>query len=124
MNRRIKHKHLIGQIIKATSEVHNYLGCGLLEKVYENALCMELVMRGLHFEKAKKAGVRYKGNIVGEHLANILVEGKIMLHLKNVHKIVRAHRAQLLNYLSIFGIDAGLIVNFSKPKLEFYWLVL
>ena len=104
MVKELREKELTSDIIKAAFEVHNNLGCGFLESVYENALCMELVFRGKKVEREKKVVIRYKGNVVGKYAADIIVENKVIVELKNAKAILPEHKAQLL--------------NFSKPKLE------
>ena len=100
----------------AVFEVSRTLGFGFLEKVYENALLVELHKRGLRAESQVPIKVCYKGEIVGEYFADILVEGKIIIELKAVENLEKIHEAQLLNYLKATGIKIGLLVNFRHPK--------
>ena len=108
----------------AVFEVNRILGPGFLEKVYENALLLELKSRGLKAEKQVPIKVFYKNNTVGEYIADILVEKKVLVELKTVEKIDRIHEAQLLNYLKATGIKVGLLVNFKHPKAEIKRMVL
>jgi len=105
-------------------EVNKVLGPGFLEKVYENALLIELKRRGLTAESQVPIKVLYKENVVGEFIADILVEGKIILELKTVKTIDKIHEAQLLNYLKATGIRVGILVNFKHPKAEIKRMVL
>lgn len=100
----------------AIYEVNQELGFGLLEKVYENALLMELRNRGLKAESQKPITVRYKGEVVGEFFADILVEGQVIVELKAVETLNKMHHAQVLNYLHATGCKIGLLVNFTYPK--------
>ena len=102
----------------AVFEVNKELGHGFLEKVYENALLIELRKRGLSAEKQIPIKVLYKGESVGEYTADILVEGRVILELKTVDKLDKIHEAQLMNYLKATGITVGLLVNFKHPKAE------
>ena len=108
------HDGLTEQIISAAYEVHNVLGSGFLEKVYQNALQEELRRRGLTAEEQKEIAVYYKSSRVGEYFADIVVEGQIILELKAVDKISDVHELQLKNYLKATGIEVGLLINFGK----------
>ncbi len=102
----------------AVFEVNRVLGGGFLEKVYENALLIELKDRGLKAENQVPIKVHYKGNVVGEYVADILVEDNVVLELKAVDQLDKIHEAQLLNYLKATGIRIGLLINFKYPKAE------
>ena len=119
MEAELKYKELTGEILKAAFAVHNGLGCGFLEKVYENALCLELRLEDIKVEMEKRVVIKYRGSVVGEYISDIVVEDKVIVELKNVDEIASIHKAQLLNYLRASGIKVGLIINFAKPKLEF-----
>ena len=108
----------------AVSEVNRELGPGFLEKVYENALQVELKGRGLKAENQVPIKVSYKGNVVGEYIADILVEEKVIVELKTVEVIDKVHEAQLLNYLKATGIRVGILVNFNHPGAEIKRMVL
>ena len=108
----------------AVFEVSRTLGFGFLEKVYENALLVELRERGLQAECQVPIKVYYKDKVVGEYFADILVEDKVILELKTVEKISKIHEAQLLNYLKATGITVGLLVNFRHPKADIKRMVL
>ena len=99
-------------------EVSRVLGAGYLEKVYENALRIELVKLGLSIKVQQPLVVRYKADIVGEYIVDMLVEDRIVIELKAVKKLLPIHEAQLLNYLKSTGIKVGLLVNFTYPKAE------
>ena len=102
----------------AVFEVNKILGCGFLEKVYENALMVELKKRGLQAESQMPLKVIYKGETVGEYFADIVVENKVLIELKVVDQLAKVHEAQLLNYLYATGMKVGLLVNFRGPKAE------
>jgi len=97
-------------------EVYKVLGVGFAEKVYENALLIEFNKEGLECVAQQKIKVNYKKEIVGEYIADIVVENKVILELKAVNKIIPAHEAQILNYLKATGIKVGLLINFTHPK--------
>jgi GxxExxY protein len=117
------YKELTGTIIEAALEVHNTLGCGLLEKVYENALARELTLRGIHVATQREYRVTYKEEDIGTYYADMVAEDKVILEIKSVQRIESVHRAQLLNYLRISGLRVGLIFNFAKPRLEHVRLI-
>jgi GxxExxY protein len=119
-----RHGEITEQIIGAAFEVHNVLGYGFLEKVYENALLVELSQRGLKAETQKIITVRYKNAIVGDYVADIMVEDKVIVELKTEAQYNKMHEAQLLNYLKATGITVGLLINFGKEKCEFKRLVM
>jgi GxxExxY protein len=104
-------------------EVNRVLGPGFLEKVYENALLIELKSRGLKAESQVPIKVLYKEDVVGEYIADILVEQSVIVELKTVESLEKIHEAQLLNYLRATGIRLGLLVNFRHPKAEIKRLV-
>jgi GxxExxY protein len=108
----------------AVFEVNQVLGPGFLEKVYENALLVELKKGGLKAETQVPIRVFYKDNAVGEYIADILVEEKVIVELKTVEKLDKVHEAQLLNYLKATGVRVGLLVNFKHPKAEIKRMVL
>jgi GxxExxY protein len=108
----------------AIFEVNRILGPGFLEKVYENALLMELKARGIKAAAQYPIKVRYKDQIVGEYFADLLVEDQVIIELKTVDKIERIHEAQLLNYLKATGIKVGLLVNFKSTKADIKRFVL
>jgi len=112
------------EINGAVFEINRVLGSGFLEKVYQNALMVELKSRGLKAESQVPIKVFYKDNVVGEYIADILVEEKVIVELKTVESLDRIHEAQLLNYLKATGIQLGLLVNFTHPKAEIKRMVL
>ena len=111
------------KILGACFKVLNTLGAGFLEKVYENALSMELRGNGLPVENQKSFHVRYEGTIVGEYLADLVVAGKVIVECKAVTSLDPVHEAQLINYLKVSGLHAGLLINFGRPKLQYRRLV-
>jgi GxxExxY protein len=117
------YKDLTGEIIEAACNVHNSLGCGLLEKVYESALAWELELRQKKVSRQKEFKVVYREKDVGIYYADLVVEDKVVVEIKSVEEITDAHRAQLLNYLRISGLRVGLIMNFAKPRLKYERLV-
>ena len=112
------HEEITSKIIEAFYAVYNNLGYGFLEKVYENALILELEKRGLKAKQQVPVQVYYESKVVGEYFADLLVDGKVILELKAVEKLITAHEAQLINYLKATNIQIGLLLNFG-PKPEF-----
>ena len=117
------YKELTGEIVESAFNVHNTLGCGLLEKIYENSLFRDLELRGRNVSSQKEFSVIYREKEVGVYYADLVVENKVILEIKAVEKINDIHRAQLLNYLRISALRVGLIMNFAKKKLEFERMV-
>lgn len=112
------------QINGVVFEVSRTLGAGFVERVYENALMIELRERGLKAESQVPIKVFYKDEIVGEYFADILVQDTVILELKAIENLSKVHEAQLLNYLKATGIQVGLLVNFKHPKAEIKRMVL
>lgn len=110
----MKNKTLTHQIIGAAYEVHNTLGFGFLEKVYENAMVIELRKRGLHAEQQIPITVFYDEKIVGDFKADLLVEKQIIVELKAVTQIIPEHEVQLVNYLTATKKEFGLLINFGS----------
>lgn len=108
----------------AIFEVNRQLGAGFLEKVYEKALLIELLDRGVKAENQVLVKVTYKGREVGEYYADIVVENKVILEIKSIDSLQKIHEAQLLNYLKVTGYKVGLLVNFKHPKAEIKRLVM
>ena len=118
MDNRYKYSDITKQIIRAFYNVYNTLGYGFLEKVYENALAIELRQMGLSAMQQAPVKVYYSGAQVGQYYADLLVEGKVILELKSVEALAGEHHAQLLNYLKSTGIEVGLILNFGPAEPE------
>jgi len=104
-------------IIGAAMKVSNTLGVGFLEKVYENPLAVELRKAGLKFEQQKAIKVIYEGMIVGNYVADLIVEDQVLVELKAAKTIDDIHQAQLLNYLKATKLKIGLIINFGTSRL-------
>ena len=109
-----KHSEISQKIIGAAYDVHNTLGSGFLEKVYQNALLIELKLQGLSAEAEKPITVHYRGEVVGNYIADIVVEDKIILEIKAIRSLSEIHEVQLVNYLTATGIEIGLLLNFGK----------
>jgi GxxExxY protein len=105
-------------VIGAAFEISKVLGAGFLEKVYERALMYELVLRGLNVKAQVSFPVCYKGQSVGEYLADLVVQEKILVELKCVDRFANEHLAQCINYLKASGLRVGLLINFQKPRVE------
>lgn len=119
----IIYKDLSYKITGLALEVHNELGCGFLEKVYENALMMLFERERIPARQQAPADVFFHERVIGQYFADILVDNKIILELKTVDEISNIHVAQVLNYLRATGIKLGLILNFGNPKFKFKRLV-
>lgn len=123
MENEFLYKEVTEKIIGAAFEVYKVLGYGFLEKVYHNALTIELKLRGLQVEKEHFIKVFYKNENVGEYYADLFVEQKVIIEIKSEGKYNTQHETQLLNYLKATGIKVGLLINFGKNKCEFKRLI-
>ena len=107
---------LVERVIGAIYEVSNVLGAGFLEKVYEKALVRELALRGLNAKTQVHFAVAYKGQSVGEYVADIVVEDELVVELKCVDQFCNKHMAQCINYLKSSGMKIALLVNSRNPR--------
>ena len=114
----------VHDIVGCAFEVLNELGCGLLEKPYENALCIEFRLRGIPFRQQPRFDVIYKGIKVGDYIPDLIAYDNIVIDTKSISGITDIERGQVLNYLKITGCKVGLILNFKHPRLEWERLVL
>ncbi|MCX6901471.1 MAG: GxxExxY protein [Verrucomicrobia bacterium] len=112
------------KIIGAAYAVGNTLGSGFLEKVYENALVHEIRKAGLRVDQQHSIQVRYDSVVVGDYVADLLVEGRVLVELKAVQALDDVHLAQCLNYLKATKLKICLLINFGKPKVEIRRIVL
>jgi GxxExxY protein len=108
---------LTEQIIAAAIEVHRLLGPGLLEAIYEQALCIELDLRGVPFECQVDVDVRYKGHVIKGQRLDLLVANEVVVELKSLSKVPDVAIAQVLSYLRATGLKRGLLINFGKSRL-------
>jgi len=115
---------LTERILGCAFRVHAALGCGFLEKVYENALLHELRKAGIGAQPQHPIHVHYDGVLVGDFSADILVEGRVILELKAAKAIEDIHIAQTLNYLKATGLKTALLLNFGARSLEIKRLLL
>ena len=118
------HKELTKDILDSAFKVHNALGCGLLEKVYGNALSWDLKLKNRIIAEQQEFRVLYRDKEVGIYYADMVVDGRVIVEVKSAERLDDVHRAQLLNYLRISGIKVGLLINFTRAKLEYERLVL
>jgi GxxExxY protein len=109
---------LSGRVIGCAFAVLNSLGAGFLEKVYENALALELRTAGLAVAQQCSIKVRYKDVVVGDYCIDLLVEDMLLVELKTVRALDDTHRMQCANYLKGTGLHLCLLLNFGKPRLE------
>src|SRR5881397_3069227 len=119
MEEESKEYDLCGQVIGAAMKVHSTLGPGFLESVYQNALIWELRKAGLRSEAEKPIRVHYDGQLVGAFTADVLVDDAVIVELKAIQTLAKAHEVQLVNYLVATVIDEGLLVNFGAERLQF-----
>lgn len=113
------YKKLTAEIIKCFYKVYNTLGFGFLEKVYENALKIELEKNEMSVERQKPIRVFYDAHLVGEYFADLVVDSKIIIELKAAESIHEEHELQLINYLKATEFELGLLLNFGKkPEIR------
>jgi GxxExxY protein len=114
-----KYRVVTEGIIKIFYKVYNTLGYGFLEKVYENAIVVELKREGIHAIAQAPIKVLYEGHVVGEYFADILVDDTVIVEIKAVKQLAPEHEAQLLNYLKATNIEVGLLINFgTRPEVK------
>jgi GxxExxY protein len=120
---KLLHEETTGKIIGAAFEVHQQLGYGFLERVYQRVLQVELLRRGVTAEIEKRIQVEYKGVIVGDYDADLIVNGCVAVEIKVAHQYHKRDEAQLLNELKATGLKVGMLVNFGRVKVEYKRLV-
>ena len=112
-----KHADVTDKVLKAFFKVYNTLGYGFAERVYENALAIELRKSGLKVDRQLNITVYYEGEVVGDYVADLVVNSTVLLELKAVRTLAEDHEAQLLNYLKATPVEVGLLLNFGvKPE--------
>lgn len=108
------HFDITEKIIGCIYTVYNVLGYGFLEKVYENALIIKLRQLGLEVIQQAPISVHFEGSIVGEYVADLIVDGMVIVEIKAISSLMQIHEVQLVNYLKATGIQVGLLVNFEE----------
>lgn len=116
------HQDLTEIVIASAIEVSKELGTGFLESVYEKSLQVVLLQKGLGIELQVPLAVTFRGVTVGNFYADMIVEGKVLVELKAVTRILGEHKAQVINYLKATNIDVGLLINFGTPRIEYFRL--
>lgn len=114
MTEKYLHKELTEQIIRCSYKVHQELGAGFLEKVYQNALAVELTESMIPFKQEFPLNVYYRNYLVGEYIPDFIVDEKVIVELKAVSDLASPHEVQLVNYLKATGLRVGLLINFGK----------
>jgi GxxExxY protein len=121
---RLAQQDLTYKIRHCVFEVYRTLGCGFLEKVYENALLEEFELSGIRARAQVPIEIFYKGRPVGQYFADVLVDNSVLLELKAQQRLDRISEAQLLNYMKATGVGVGMLINFAFPKASIKRLVL
>ena len=115
----LKYKEITDVILKSFYEVYNELGDGFLESVYENALYIVLTGYGLNVERQRDIPVFFRGNVIGDFKADLIVEENVIIELKAIRALDAVHEAQVINYLKATNIEVGLLLNFGrKPEFK------
>ncbi len=113
------HKELSFKIIGAAMEVHKILGAGFLEAVYQAALEREFTLRNIQFDRQVGLPVAYKGELISEYKADIIVDKKIIIEIKAVNRLNSMHEAQAIHYLTATGMQLAILINFSAGSLDY-----
>jgi len=111
-------EELIEAIVECAKEVRKYLTPGYEEKIYKNAMYIELSSRNIPIQVEKSFRVIYKGHILGEYRADMIADDRVIIELKAINSLAPIHSIQLVNYLTATGIDDGLLINFGSEKIE------
>jgi GxxExxY protein len=114
-----KYSELTEKIIGCSMKVHNALGNGFQEVIYQRSLALELERHGLSFQREVEMTIYYEGIAVGNRRADFLVEDKIMIEIKALTQLENVHLAQALNYLEAYKLEVGLLINFGSTRLQF-----
>ena len=122
--RELIEKELTFKVVGCAMAVLNELGHGLREKTYERALCVEFKSQAITFKQQHSYPVYYRGEHIDDYIPDLEVEGRVIVEIKTVDRIIHEHLGQVLNYLKITELEAGVILNFKHPKLEWKRVVL
>lgn len=114
----MEHENITRKVIGCAYRVYNAMGFGFLESVYEKCLLIELEKAGLRAQAQVSIPVKYDGQSVGDFTADLVVEDKVIVELKSLQRLIKAHEIQLVNYLVATGIPVGLLINFGESKVE------
>ena len=112
------HEKLTYQIIGCAMEVHKYFGNGFQEKIYHRALALEMTAQGISFASEFEMAIDYKGQYVGTRRVDFFIEEKVMLEIKAAKDLADIHLAQAMNYVEIYKMKIGLLINFGAPSLQ------
>ena len=126
MNNNLKHKDITEKIIGAAIEVHKFLGNGFQEVIYQRALAVEIGRVGLEFTREVEHDIYYKDfpEPIGTRRADFVVAGNVLVELKAVTLLEPVHEAQLLNYLKVYRLEIGLLINFGEKRIKVKRLIL
>jgi len=119
MSDKVVYRELSYRIMEAVFEVHNTLGPGFLESVYEEALAHELQMRSIPFHRQKKIVIHYKERVVGNHRLDFVIDDAVVLELKAVSVLNDAFKQQTLSYIKATGLKLGILINFGTPRVQY-----
>ena len=114
-----KHSDLTSKVIGCAMEVHNQLGNGFQEVIYQRALFIELGLKGIIHEREKEMPLQYKNHDIGTRRVDFFVEDKVMVEIKAVKELEDVHLAQAINYLEAYKMEIGLLINFGNTRLQF-----
>jgi GxxExxY protein len=117
-NERESLNSLLEAVVGAAYEVSNHLAAGFLEKIYERALVKELALRGIPATPQVPYGVIYKGQPIGDYVADLVVDGRLLVELKCAERLIDEHLAQCINYLTASGLHLAVLINFQHSKVE------
>jgi GxxExxY protein len=120
----MKHEEITERIIGVFYEVYNELGHGFLEAIYEEAMVVALAEIGLQVDRQVPVPVRFRGRVIGDYKADLVVEGKVLIELKAVRRLEAAHEAQAIHYLRATDIEVALLLNFGAHRAELRRLIL
>jgi GxxExxY protein len=123
MTEEIVEKELSFKIMQAAFEVHNQLGPGFLESLYEEAMTLELKAQDMHVERQKRIPVKYKSHVIGEPILDTVVREKIILEYKAVSEFAPIHEQQALSYLKATGLTLAIVINFGTPRVQYRRIV-
>jgi GxxExxY protein len=112
------HDALTDRIIGCAISVHKTLGPGLMEATYEEALCLELTDEGLPFTRQIGVPIFYRGHLIGEYRPDLVVDGRVVVEIKSVERLIGVHQAQVLAYMRVLNVPVGLLVNFNGEVLR------
>jgi GxxExxY protein len=118
LQKEVLYPELSFQSMQVVFDVHNCLGPGFSEDIYQKAVCLEFSARGIPYEEQKPYQIYYKGQLIGTYRLDLVVDNKVILELKAVSELLELHKQQVISYLKATGLHLGIVINFGSNRVQ------